>query len=358
MRKWNFSAGPSVISEEVLKEVQSEVLEFKESGMSLMEMSHRSDIFTDISKDAKKDFINLLKVPNDYDVLFLQGGATHQFSMIAFNYKHLSGTADYVTTGSWTRKAFHEATKIFDPNEIFKSDRGICKKVPNIEELKFSKNAAYLHYCPNETIEGVAFQEIPKVSTPLIADMSSVILSQPLEVNKFSIIYAGAQKNIGPAGLTIVIINKEFMEMGNRNLPNILKYSEHSKSDSMLNTPPTFSWYIAGKVFKWMINLGGLDYFEKQNKLKASLLYNFIDNSDFYENSIDSSSRSIMNVPFNLREPMFEKKFLSEASNNGLLNLKGHRSVGGMRASIYNAMPLEGVKDLIKFMDYFESENN
>jgi len=358
MRKWNFSAGPSVISEEVLKEVQSEVLEFKESGMSLMEMSHRSDIFIDISKDAKKDFINLLKVPNDYDVLFLQGGATHQFSMIAFNYKHLSGTADYVTTGSWTRKAFDEAKKIFDPNEIFKSDRDICKKVPNIEELKFSKNAAYLHYCPNETIEGVAFQEIPKVGTPLIADMSSVILSQPLEVNKFSIIYAGAQKNIGPAGLTIVIINKEFMEMGNRNLPNILKYSEHSKSDSMLNTPPTFSWYIAGKVFKWMINLGGLDYFEKQNKLKASSLYNFIDNSDFYENSIDSSSRSIMNVPFNLREPMFEEKFLSEASNNGFLNLKGHRSVGGMRASIYNAMPLEGVKDLIKFMEYFESENN
>ena len=358
MREWNFSAGPSVISAEVLKEVQSELLEFKESGMSVMEMSHRSDIFSEISNNAKKDLINLLKVPDDYDVLFLQGGATHQFSMIAFNYKHLSSTADYVTTGSWTKKAFYEATKIFDPNEVFKSDEDICKKVPNIEELRLSKNAAYLHYCPNETIEGVAFHEIPKIDTPLIADMSSVILSEPLEVNKFSIIYAGAQKNIGPAGLTIVIINKEFMEMGNKNLPNILKYSEHSKSNSMLNTPPTFSWYIAGKVFKWMINLGGLDYFEKQNKLKASLLYNFIDNSDFYENTIDASSRSIMNVPFNLKESKFEEKFLSEALNNGLLNLKGHRSVGGMRASIYNAMPLEGVKDLIKFMDYFKSKNN
>ena len=358
MRKWNFCAGPAVISEEVLKEVQSEILEFSESGMSVMEMSHRSDIYSEVAFNAKKDFINLLKIPNEYDVLFLQGGATHQFSMIAYNYKHLSGTADYVTTGSWSTKAFNEASKIFDSNEIFRSDEGICTKVPNIEELKLSKNAAYLHYCPNETIEGVAFHETPKIDTSLIADMSSVILSQPLDVNKFSIIYAGAQKNIGPAGLTIVIINKEFMEMGNTNLPNILKYSEHAKSNSMLNTPPTFSWYLAGKVFKWMLSLGGLDYFEIQNKLKASMLYDFIDNSDFYVNKIDAKSRSIMNVPFILKKPMYEEKFLSEASNNGFLNLKGHRSVGGMRASIYNAMPLEGVKDLIKFMEYFKSKNN
>ncbi len=357
MRKWNFCAGPAAISEEVLREVQSEILEFNQSGMSVMEMSHRSDIYSEVALDAKKNFIKLLKVPDEYDVLFLQGGATHQFSMIAYNYKHLSGNADYVTTGSWSRKAFAEASKIFDPNEIFSSDEAISKKLPNIEELKLSNNAAYLHYCPNETIEGVAFHDTPKIDTPLIADMSSVILSQPLDVNKFSIIYAGAQKNIGPAGLTIVIINKDFMEMGNKNLPNILKYSEHSKSNSMLNTPPTFSWYLAGKVFKWMLNFGGLDYFEKQNKLKASLLYEFIDNSDFYVNSIDAKSRSIMNVPFVLKDSMSEEKFLNEASNHGFLNLKGHRSVGGMRASIYNAMPLEGVKELIKFMDYFKSEN-
>ena len=357
MRKWNFCAGPAVISEEVLKEVQSEILEFNESGMSVMEMSHRSDIYSKVAFDAKKDLINLLRVPNEYDVLFLQGGATHQFSMIPMNYKHMSETADYVTTGSWSAKAFDEASKIFNPNEIFRSDENVCTKAPNIEELKLSKNATYLHYCPNETIQGVAIHEIPKVDIPLIADMSSVILSQPLDVNKFAIIYAGAQKNIGPAGLTIVIINKEFMQMGNKNLPNILKYSEHSKSNSMLNTPPTFSWYLAGKVFKWMIKLGGLDYFEEQNKLKASLLYDFIDNSDFYINPIDTSCRSIMNVPFVLENSMLEEKFISEASDNGFLNLKGHRLVGGMRASIYNAMPLEGVKELIKFMDYFKSEN-
>ena len=357
MRKWNFCAGPAAISEEVLKEVQSEILEFNKSGMSVMEMSHRSDVYTKVALDAKKDLINLLKVPNDYDVLFLQGGATHQFSMIPLNYKHISDSADYVTTGSWSSKAFYEASKIFNPIEIFRSEQNVCTKAPNIDELEISKNATYLHYCPNETIEGVAIHETPKVDIPLIADMSSVILSQPLDVNKFSIIYAGAQKNIGPAGLTIVIINKEFMQMGNENLPNILKYSEHSKSNSMLNTPPTFSWYLAGKVFKWMIKLGGLDYFEEQNKLKASLLYNFIDNSGFYINPIDTSSRSIMNVPFVLENSMLEKKFISEASDNGFLNLKGHRLVGGMRASIYNAMPLEGVKELIKFMDYFKSEN-
>ena len=356
MRKWNFCAGPAVISEEVLKEVQSELLEFNDSGMSVMEMSHRSDIYSEVAFEAKKDFVNLLKIPSEYEVLFLQGGATHQFSMIPLNYKHLSGTADYVTTGSWSTKAFDEASKIFDPNEIFRSDKDVYTKVPNIEELKLSKNAAYLHYCPNETIEGVAFHETPKIDIPLIADMSSVILSQPLDINKFSIIYAGAQKNIGPAGLTIVIINKEFMEMGNRNLPNILKYSEHSKSNSMLNTPPTFSWYLAGKVFKWMLNLGGLDYFEAQNKLKASMLYDFIDNSDLYENSIDPNSRSIMNVSFTLKDETKGSLFLEEASNNGLLNLKGHRSVGGMRASIYNAMPVEGVKRLIEFMEHFESK--
>ena len=357
MRQWNFCAGPASISEEVILEVKSELPEYGTAGASIMEISHRSDVFMEVAYEAKKDLIEILNIPDDYDVLFLQGGATYQFSMIPMNYKHLSGTADYITTGTWTKKAFNEGSKIMNVKNIFSSEEDKFSHAPNIENLSLSKDAAYVHYCPNETIQGNAIHEVPKINKPLVADMSSVILSEPLEVDNFSLIYAGAQKNIGPAGLTIVIIKKEFMEHGNSNLPNLFRYSEHAKSDSMLNTPPTFSWYVAGKVFKWIKKSGGLDFFKEQNKLKASNLYNFIDKSDFYSNPVKLENRSIMNVPFMLNDDALDSIFLSESEENGLLNLKGHRSVGGMRASIYNAMPLEGVNELIKFMDYFESKH-
>ena len=356
MRKWNFCAGPAVISEQVLSEVQSEILEYNNLGTSIMEMSHRSEAFTKVAFEAKEDLKKILRVPDSHEILFLQGGATFQFSMIPINFKHLSGTADYITTGTWTKKAFLEGSKLMNLKEIYSSEDNNFTNAPDIEELNFSDNASYVHYCPNETIQGNAIHKAPKIDKPLIADMSSVILSEPLDVSNFSLIYAGAQKNIGPAGLTIVIIDKEFMNNGNTDLPNLLRYSEHSRLDSMLNTPPTFSWYVAGKVFKWIERCGGLDFFKEQNNLKASELYDFIDTSDFYSNPVNIKNRSIMNIPFMLGNKDLESVFLKESEQNGLLNLKGHRSVGGMRASIYNAMPLEGVEELIKFMDYFEKK--
>ncbi len=356
MRKWNFCAGPAVLPEDVLKEVKSEFLEFNNSGTSIMEMSHRSEIYTSVALEAKKDLIEILNIPKNYDVLFLQGGATHQFSMVPYNFGHNTKEADYVLSGSWSKKAISEASKIIKVNTIASSEGKNFTYVPDPNNWKVSEKSAYLHFCPNETIQGVAIHEPPIIDKPLISDASSVILSEPLDVSKFSLIYAGAQKNIGPSGLTIVIIDREFMEYGDQNIPNILKYSEHSNSDSMLNTPPTFSWYMAGKVFKWIKNSGGLDYFSIQNNKKANTLYKFIDESSFYSNNIDIKNRSIMNVTFFLANDDLDKTFLSNAEENGLLNLKGHRSVGGMRASIYNAMPFEGVEELIKFMDYFESK--
>ena len=355
MRKWNFCAGPAAISEDVLQEVKSELLEFNNSGASIMEISHRSEVYSSVAREAKSDLIEILNIPDNYEVLFLQGGATHQFSMVPYNFGHNTKEADYILSGTWSKKAIAEASKIIKVNTIATSEGKSFSYAPDYKDWPISDNAAYVHYCPNETIQGVAYHEIPNINKPLIADASSVILSEPLDVNKFSLIYAGAQKNIGPAGLTIVIIDRDFMEYGNPNIPNILKYSEHSLSESMLNTPPTFAWYMAGKVFKWIKDSGGLDYFKIQNHKKASKLYEFIDNSSFYFNNVDSVNRSIMNVPFLLANDDLDKTFLSEAEDNELLNLKGHRSVGGMRASIYNAMPLEGVEELIKFMEHFES---
>ena len=356
MRKWNFCAGPAVLPEDVLKEVKSEFLEFNNSGTSIMEMSHRSEIYTSVAIEAKKDLIEILNIPKNYDVLFLQGGATHQFSMVPYNFGHNTKEADYVLSGSWSKKAISEASKIIKVNTIASSEGKNFTYAPDPNDWKVSEKSAYLHFCPNETIQGVAIHEPPIIDKPLISDASSVILSEPLDVSKFSLIYAGAQKNIGPSGLTIVIIDREFMEYGDQNIPNILKYSEHSNSDSMLNTPPTFAWYVAGKVFKWIKDSGGLDYFSIQNNKKANALYKFIDESSFYSNNIDVKNRSIMNVTFFLANDDLDKTFLSNAEENGLLNLKGHRSVGGMRASIYNAMPFEGVEELIKFMEYFESK--
>ncbi|MAR94879.1 MAG: 3-phosphoserine/phosphohydroxythreonine aminotransferase [Gammaproteobacteria bacterium] len=358
MRKWNFSPGPAVIPNDVLLEAQSEFLEFNNSGMSIMEMSHRTDLYSSIALEAKKDLIDILNVPENYEVLFLQGGATHQFTMIPMNFSKLNGNANYITTGTWSKRAFEEGSKIAKIDQIFSSEDKNFTYAPNFKDLKISQDASYIHYCPNETIQGVSFDHIPSINTPLIADMSSSILSEPIDISKFSLIYASAQKNIGPSGLTIVIIEKNFMSQANQDLTNLFKYSEHSKQNSMLNTPPTFSWYMAGKVFKWIKELGGLDHFKKLNNLKASKLYQFIDNSEFYINPVEINNRSIMNIPFTLKNKKFDSVFLKESHEAGLLNLKGHFTVGGMRASIYNAMPLEGVHDLIKFMNYFELKYN
>ena len=356
MRKWNFCAGPAVISEEVLTEVKEELLEWGSSGMSIMEMSHRSKIYDTVATEAKQDFIDILKVPDSHDVLFLQGGATHQFSMVPMNFGRKDLAADYVLSGSWSKKAIAEGSKITNINTIASSEDMQFSYAPNPNIWEMKSDSSYTHYCPNETIQGVAIHSPPKTANTLIADMSSVILSEPIDVSNFSLIYAGAQKNIGPAGLTMVVIEKELMDKENESLPNILRYSKHSESDSMLNTPPTFAWYMAGKVFKWIKRSGGLDHFKKQNHLKASTLYKYVDNSGFYTNPVQLENRSIMNIPFILADSNLDALFLKESEEAGLLNLKGHRSVGGMRASIYNAMPIEGINQLIDFMESFKAK--
>ena len=356
MRKWNFSAGPAAIPEEVLLEAQSELLEWNQSGMSVMEMSHRSSEYMDIASQARKDLIDLLSIPNDYKVLFLQGGATLQFSMIPMNFASQK-TADYLLTGSWSKKAILEAAQITTVNTVASSESSNFQNVPNRDTWNESSNAAYFHYVANETIEGNALHQPPNIKAPIIADMSSVILSEPIDVSKFSMIYAGAQKNIGPAGLTICIIKDHFLETASTKLPLMLQYSKHADSESMLNTPPTFASYIAGNVFAWLKTNGGLESMARINHSKAQSLYSFIDASDLYSNPISHENRSIMNIPFLLQKPDLDAEFLQESENAGLLNLKGHRSVGGMRASIYNATPKDAIDALIGFMREFESKH-
>ena len=356
MRKWNFSAGPAAIPEAVLKEAQSEMLEWKGSGMSVMEMSHRSSDYMDIATQAREDFIDLLKIPSDYQVLFLQGGATLQFSMVPMNFGSQK-VSDYVLSGSWSKKAINEASKIIDINIVTSSESSNFNNVPIEESWNCSENASYLHYVANETIQGNALHVPPTTNAPLISDMSSVILSEPIDVSRFSMIYAGAQKNIGPAGLTICIIKNDFLETASTELPDMLQYLKHADADSMFNTPPTFAWYLSGKVFAWLKDNGGLESMGKMNQLKAKNLYDFIDQSNYYSNPVSKRNRSIMNVPFLLKNSDLEPEFLHEAENAGLLNLKGHRSVGGMRASIYNATPIEAVDALINFMRDFQSKH-
>jgi len=353
MRKWNFSAGPAAIPKAVLQEAQAEMLEWQGSGMSVMEMSHRSSHYIGIANKAREDFIDLLKIPSDYKVLFLQGGATLQFSMVPMNFG-ANSVADYVLSGSWSKKAINEASKIIDINIVASSEPSNFNNVPNERGWSCSENAAYLHYVANETIQGNALHNPPTSNAPLISDMSSVILSELIDVSKFSMIYAGAQKNIGPAGLTLVIIKKDFLEKANEDIPDILSYKKNSQAGSMLNTPPTFAWYLAGKVFKWLLKKGGVKSIQKENEKKAKLLYDFIDSSSFYSNPVEKEYRSIMNVPFLLDDENADSLFLEKAEIKGLLNLKGHRSVGGMRASIYNATPFEAVEDLVSFMSDFE----
>lgn len=353
-RKYNFSAGPSQLPLEVLKKVQEDLLNWQGCGSSVMELSHRGAEFTKIAKEAHDDLKEVLKVSDDYEILFLQGGASAQFANIALNF--LDKSADYVNTGQWSKKAIAEAKRIGEVNVISDSQENNYSSIESVENWKTDSNASYLHYTSNETIGGVQFKDVPNVSTPLVCDMSSDILSKRIDISKYAMIYAGAQKNIGPAGLTIAIVRKDFIAKGKEDLPAFYKYSTHAEAGSMYNTPPCFSWYVAGLVFKWLKNIG-LENMEKQNTEKSEKLYGFIDQSDFYSNPVDPKYRSQMNIPFILANSELDSKFLEESKEAGLINLKGHRSVGGMRASIYNAMPIEGVNALVDFMKEFENNN-
>jgi phosphoserine aminotransferase len=358
-RVYNFSAGPAALPEEVLKQAQEELLDWHGSGMSVMEMSHRGKEFMSIAAEAEADLRELLAIPDNYKVLFLQGGASSQFAMVPLNLMGRTGKADYMNTGSWSKKAIAEARRYGEVN--IAADTyidGSFTSEPAADGLNLSADAAYVHYTPNETIEGVEFSYVPDTGdVPLVADMSSTILSRPVDVSRFGIIYAGAQKNIGPAGLTIAIVRDDLIGHAADSTPTMFKYDIHAGADSMYNTPPTYGWYLAGLVFKWLQGKGGLAGMAEINERKARALYDAIDNSGFYHNPVDPACRSWMNVPFTLADPELDGQFLKEAGEAGLKTLKGHRSVGGMRASIYNAMPEEGVKALIDFMAEFERKN-
>ncbi|RTZ75031.1 MAG: phosphoserine transaminase [Gammaproteobacteria bacterium] len=352
-RVYNFSAGPAALPESVLKQAQEEMLDWHGAGMSVMEMSHRGKAFMSIAEEAEADLRELMAIPDDCKVLFLQGGASTQFAMVPLNLMGTTGKADYINIGSWSKKAIAEGRRYGEVNVL--ADTSADYTVPAAASLSFSPDAAYVHYTPNETIQGVEFPYVPETGElPLVADMSSTILSRPIDISKFGIIYAGAQKNVGPAGLTLVIVREDLIGKAPESCPAMLDYRIHADAGSMYNTPPTYSWYLAGLVFKWLKAQGGLEVMAVVNERKAESLYEVIDASDFYSNPVDPDCRSWMNVPFTLADSGLDSLFLDEAAVAGLVTLKGHRSVGGMRASIYNAMPEEGVQALIDFMKEFE----
>ena len=353
-RVYNFSAGPAALPEEVLKQAQQDMLDWQGSGMSVMEMSHRGKAFMSIAEKAEADLRDIMAIPDNYRVLFLQGGASSQFAMVPINLLRDNGRADYINTGQWSKKAIAEAGRYCDVNVIASSEDSNFTSVPDQASLPTSTDAAYLHYTPNETIVGVEFPYIPETNVPLVADMSSTILSRPIDVSKYGVIYAGAQKNIGPAGITVVIVRDDLIGHANPAMPVMMDYKTHADNGSMYNTPPTYGWYLAGLVFQWVKDKGGLQGMAEINQRKADKLYSVIDNSPFYSNPVDKACRSWMNVPFILADADLDKLFLEEAEKAGLSTLKGHRSVGGMRASIYNAMPEAGVDALIDFMKDFE----
>ncbi|MCK5504334.1 MAG: 3-phosphoserine/phosphohydroxythreonine transaminase [Thermodesulfovibrionia bacterium] len=357
-RVFNFSAGPAMLPGEVMEKAASEMTDWNGSGMSVMEMSHRGKEFMSIAEKAEADLREVLNIPDHYKVLFLQGGASGQFAMVPMNLLRGKDTADYINTGSWSKKAIAEAKRFCNVNVAATGESGKFTSIPPQSEWSLNKDAAYVHYTPNETIVGVEFHFIPETGdVPLAADLSSTILSRPFDVSKYGLIYAGAQKNIGPAGLTIVIVRDDLIGEEISGTPTMFSYAAHAKAGSMYNTPPTYSWYIAGLVFEWIKQKGGLESMAEINKRKADKLYAAIDKSDFYKNPVDPDCRSWMNVPFILADPELDGKFLEQAKGAGLVTLKGHRSVGGMRASIYNAMPEEGVDALIAFMEEFEKSN-
>ncbi|MCG8036464.1 MAG: 3-phosphoserine/phosphohydroxythreonine transaminase [Candidatus Thiodiazotropha taylori] len=357
-RVFNFSAGPAMLPEAVLQQAQEEMLDWHGAGMSVMEMSHRGKEFMSIAEQAESDLRSLLNVPDNYKVLFLQGGASSQFAMIPMNLASGKRRVDYINTGSWSKKAIAEAKRFADVNIAASTEDSKFTTTPAQSELQLSGDAAYVHYTPNETIQGVEFPYLPETGgVPLIADFSSTILSRPIDVSSYGIIYAGAQKNIGPAGLTLVIIREDLIGQAAEETPVMFQYATHNDNGSMYNTPPTYGWYLAGLVFKWLRDRGGLEAMAEVNQRKSAALYSAIDNSDFYANPVTPESRSWMNVPFTLANADLDSKFLEGASAEGLKTLKGHRSVGGMRASIYNAMPEEGVQALIDYMAEFERVN-
>jgi phosphoserine aminotransferase len=357
-RKFNFGAGPATMPEPVLKEVQEELLDWNGLGLSVMEISHRSPEFIQIAKQAEQDFRDLLSISEDYAVLFTHGGATMQNAMVPLNLASKDGSADYVNSGHWAKRSIKEAQRYTNVNIAATSEEEDFRYFPRQESWEFSQNSSYVHYTPNETIGGLCLRSIEISEVPIVADYSSGILSEPLDVNKFSLIYGGAQKNIGPSGLGFVVIKKDLLGNPQPITPNLLNYTLIHEGESMSNTPPTFAWYVAGKVFKWLKSLGGVEEIAKINIRKADKLYTYIDTSEFYENNINEENRSIMNVPFLLVNEDLNDKFLKESKEAGLLALKGHRSVGGMRASIYNGLPEEGVDALIDFMDIFSKENS
>ncbi len=357
-RAFNFCAGPAALPAEVLELAQQELLSWQGRGLSVMEMSHRSDEYVAIAKTAEQDLRDLLNVPDNYKVLFLQGGASQQFAQIPLNFMPESGCADYVDTGIWSRKSLDEAQRFGTVRLAASAKKYDYLAIPGQNEWQLNQDASYVHYCTNETIGGLQFDWIPETGdVPLICDMSSDILSRPLDVSRYGMIYAGAQKNIGPSGLVLVIVREELLDKARASCPTMLNYKVAADNDSMFNTPPTFSWYLSGLVFKWLKQQGGLEAIAKRNYEKQRLLYEFIDMSDFYSNPISKNARSWMNVPFRLADDRLDQEFLRGADERGLLNLKGHRSVGGMRASIYNATGMEAVEALISYMQEFEQEN-
>lgn len=357
MRKvFNFSAGPAMLPEEVLLEAQAEMLDWNGTGMSIMELGHRGPEFKVIAEQSEADLRELMNIPSHYHVLFLAGGASTQFAMVPLNLFNKNTTADYIDTGIWSKKAIAEAERYGAINVAAKSEiHNDLLRIPPAAKWELNPNAAYVHYTPNETIEGVEFHWVPQTfEVPLVADMSSMILSQPIDVSQYGIIYAGAQKNIGQAGINIVIIRDDLIRAPLPNTPTLYSYQVQAENKSFYNTPPTYAWYIAGLVFAWMKRYGGVEKFAEINQRKAQKLYTMIDtHNDFYINTIHPSSRSIMNIPFNLRTNELNELFLASATEIGLVNLKGHRLSGGVRASLYNAMPEEGVDRLVEFMGYF-----
>ena len=357
-RVYNFAAGPAVLPEPVLEQAAQEMLDWHGSGTSVMEMSHRGKEFISIAAAAETDLRELMAIPQNYKVLFLQGGATLQFAAVPMNLLRGTKCADYVNTGEWSKKAIKEAQRYCKVNVAASSEDRNFSYAPEQAGWKLDPDAAYVHYTSNETIGGVEFHWVPDTgSVPLVADMSSHILSRPMDVSKYALIYAGAQKNMGPAGLTIVIVRDDLIGNPLPVTPSVLDYKAQAGADSMLNTPATYAVYIAGLVFQWLKRLGGLKQMEQINRAKAAVLYDFLDQTEFYYSPVAREDRSLMNVPFRLRNEALDAEFLKQAQARGLTELKGHRSVGGMRASIYNAMPLAGVKALVEFMREFQAKH-
>ena len=357
-RVYNFSAGPAVLPEEVLKEAAAEMLDYKGTGMSVMEMSHRSKAYQAIIDEAEQDLRDLMNIPDNYKVLFLQGGASQQFAMIPMNLMK-NGVADYIITGAWAKKAWQEAKLYGNANAIASSADKTFSYIPDCSDLPVSEDADYVYICENNTIYGTKFHTLPNTKGKLlVSDVSSCFLSEPVDVSKYGVIYGGVQKNIGPAGVVIVIIREDLIrEDVHSATPTMLRYKTHADNGSMYNTPPAYGIYICGKVFKWLKNQGGLEAMKAHNEKKAAILYNFLDSSKLFHGTVEKKDRSLMNVPFVTGNADLDAKFVKEAEKAGLVNLKGHRSVGGMRASIYNAMPISGVEALVDFMKKFEAEN-